>query len=130
MESMSGRSGCRSSSSGVALFFASWIAWMILPHHKAEWKGLPNEDAVMGAMKNAGVAPGQYVFPYASCPEDMQSDAFKAKMQAGPCGNLTVWSGAVQHGQELALHRAVLHRRQLRDRLPGRAWSSRRVPNS
>ena len=38
--------------SGVALFFASWIAWMLLPHHKAEWKGLPNEDALLAALKN------------------------------------------------------------------------------
>ena len=27
--------------SGVALFFASWAAWMLLPHHKGEWKALP-----------------------------------------------------------------------------------------
>ena len=78
--------------SGVALFFASWVAWMVLPHHKSEWKGLPNEDSVMKALKTAGVSPGQYVFPYCK-PEDWKSDAFKAKMQAGPNGNLTVWSG-------------------------------------
>jgi hypothetical protein len=46
--------------SGVALFFASWLAWMLLPHHKQEWTGLANEDAVMGAIRNAGVAPRCY----------------------------------------------------------------------
>lgn len=56
---------------GVALFFASWLAWMVLPHHKKEWIGLANEDAVLGAIRSAGVAPGQYVFPYADCSADM-----------------------------------------------------------
>ena len=50
--------------SGVALFFASWAAWMLLPHHKPEWKGLPNEDAVMDTLRSANVPPGQYMFPY------------------------------------------------------------------
>ena len=50
--------------SGVALFFASWAAWMVLPHHKGDWKGLPNEQAVMDTLKNSGVQPGQYNFPH------------------------------------------------------------------
>lgn len=27
--------------SAVAVFYASFVAWMILPHHKADWNGLP-----------------------------------------------------------------------------------------
>src|SRR3972149_4257538 len=80
--------------SGVALFFASWIAWMLLPHHKSEWKGLPNEDAVMGALKNANIPPGQYCFPHAACSAGGKSEAFKAKLQAGPSGSLVVWKGS------------------------------------
>jgi hypothetical protein len=87
--------------SGIALFFASWLAWMILPHHKKEWRGLPNEEAVMGALKNSSVPAGQYMFPYAACGDDWKSDAFKAKMQAGPNGNLVVWSGACNMGQNM-----------------------------
>jgi hypothetical protein len=37
--------------SGVALFFASWAAWMLLPHHKPEWKGLPDENALMSTLR-------------------------------------------------------------------------------
>ena len=33
--------------SGMALFLASWAAWTLLPHHKSEWKGLPDEEGVM-----------------------------------------------------------------------------------
>ena len=87
--------------SGIALFFASWVAWMLLPHHKAEWKGLPNEDAVMGAITSAGISAGQYCFPYPATPADCKSDAFKAKMQAGPNGNLVVWSGPCNMGKNM-----------------------------
>jgi hypothetical protein len=87
--------------SGVALFIASWAAWVLLPHHKGEWKGLPNEVAVTSALKNAGVGPGQYCFPYAAKPEDRKSDAFKAKMQAGPSGFLTVWPGPCSMGKNM-----------------------------
>jgi hypothetical protein len=79
--------------SGVALFFASWAAWMLLPHHKPEWKGLPDEDAVMSALRNTNVPPGQFMFPYAATPDACKSDEFKRRMQAGPSGTLTIWKG-------------------------------------
>jgi hypothetical protein len=84
--------------SGIALFFASWAAWMVLPHHKPEWVGLPNEDAVMQQIKSDNVPPGQYCFPYAACPKDMQGDAYKAKMQSGPRGTLTLWKAPPNMG--------------------------------
>jgi hypothetical protein len=84
--------------SGVALFFASWMAWMLLPHHKKEWTGMANEDAVIAQLRSAGVAPGQYVFPYAACSADMGSAEHKAKIQAGPNGSLIVWGGAPNMG--------------------------------
>jgi hypothetical protein len=84
--------------SGIALFFASWAAWMVLPHHKGEWIGLPNEDAVMNQLKGDNLPPGQYCFPYAGKPEDMKSEAYKAKMKAGPRGMLTLWKEAPNMG--------------------------------
>src|SRR5262245_24596021 len=77
--------------SGIALFFASWAAWMLLPHHKPEWKGLPNEDAVLNTLRTTSVPPGQYMFPYSCKPEDWKSEEFKRKREAGPTGTLTVW---------------------------------------
>jgi len=87
--------------SGVALFFASWLAWMVLKHHNKEWTGLAKEDAVLGAIRSAGIAPGQYVFPYASCAADMGSAEHQAKMQAGPNGSLIVWRGPCNMGVNL-----------------------------
>src|SRR3954470_6606090 len=76
--------------SGVALFFASFTAWMLLPHHKGEWKGLPDEDGVMAALRKFNIPPGQYNFPHACNHEEMNTDDFKRK-EAGPSGFLTVW---------------------------------------
>jgi hypothetical protein len=82
--------------SGVALFFASWAAWMLLPHHKPEWKGLPDEVAVMNSLRS--IPPGQYMFPYASKPEDWKSEEFKQRTQSGPNGSLTIWKAPPNMG--------------------------------
>ena len=116
--------------SGVALFFASWLAWMILPHHKKEWTGLANEDAVMGAIRSAGVVPGQYMFPYAACSADLGSEEFKAKMKAGPHRQCRHLARSVQHGHEHALHGAVLPRSPISSSPTWPRWSSRRAPTA
>ena len=77
--------------SGIVLFFASWAAWMLLPHHKADWKGLPNELAFETMVRDAGIAPGQYMFPHCPTPEEWKSEAFHARLKAGPNGLLFVW---------------------------------------
>lgn len=84
--------------SGVALFFASWAAWMLLPHHKNEWKGLPDEDGVISNLRKMNVPPGQYMFPYACKPEDFKSEEFKRRTEAGPTGTLTVWKSRPNMG--------------------------------
>jgi hypothetical protein len=88
--------------SGIALFFASWLAWMVMPHHKKEWQGLPNEDSFLAALKSAGVAAGQYVFPYCK-PEDWKSEAFRAKLQNSPNGNIVIWPGPCNMGKNMLL---------------------------
>src|SRR5436853_2429438 len=77
--------------SGVALFFASFAAWTQLPHHKGEWKGLPDEEGVMAALRKFHIPPGQYNFPHACNPEEMKTDDYKRRKEAGPSGFLTVW---------------------------------------
>ena len=83
--------------SGVALFFASFIAWTKLPHHKSEWKGLPDELSVTGTLRSTNVPPGQYMFPHCP-PEQMQSEEFKRRAEAGPNGTLTIWPGRPNMG--------------------------------
>jgi hypothetical protein len=84
--------------SGIALFFASWAAWMLLPHHKGEWKGLPDEEGVMDALRKFNIPPGQYMFPYACDPEAMKGEEYNRRLQTGPLGSLTVSKGRPNMG--------------------------------
>jgi hypothetical protein len=88
--------------SAIVLFFASAAAWMVLPHHKPEWAGLPNEDALAKTIRDADVPPGQYMFPYLPNPSDMKSEEGKRRMAAGPHGTLYVWAGAPNTGVNMA----------------------------
>ncbi len=72
----------------VVVFIASSIAWMAMPHHKADMKVLPDESAVGGVVK--GLAAGSYYFPNCHNKDDMKSDDFKQRWQAGPWGMLTI----------------------------------------
>jgi hypothetical protein len=76
--------------SGIALFFASWVAWMFMPHHKTEWNRLPDEDAVMNALRAANIPPGQYTFPRPATHTEWNTEEFKAKIEAGPSGSLVL----------------------------------------
>jgi hypothetical protein len=89
--------------SGVALFFASFAAWMLLPHHKPEWTGVDNEDAFLQAVRNAGIGPGQYMFPYSCKPEDWKSEEFKRRQAEGPTGTIIIWKSQPNMGVNMAL---------------------------
>jgi hypothetical protein len=74
--------------SSVLVFIASFLAWMVLPHHKSDWKKLPDEEAVRKAL--SGVRePGQYIVPFATS-NDMQSEEYVKKCEEGPLGILTL----------------------------------------
>lgn len=79
--------------SAVFVFLAAAVVWMALPHHKNEWKGLANEEAVRAALKSA--APGQYVLPWCP-PERMQDPENLKKRQEGPTAWLTVVPSGVR----------------------------------
>lgn len=87
--------------SGVALFFASFVAWMILPHHKSEWKGLPDEETALAALRTLNVPPGQYTFRRACTPEDMKNPDFQKRVAAGPNGTLAIWKTPPSMGVNL-----------------------------
>lgn len=79
--------------SAVAVWFASFLAWMVLPHHKKEWKGLPNEDAFLEFVRTNSVPVGQYMFPYCADYAEMKDPEKKKRWEAGPHGTMNVWSG-------------------------------------
>lgn len=88
--------------SGVALFFASFLSWMILQLHKQDWRKLPNEEAFRDAVRPLNVPSGIYMFPYADCNADMQTEAFQNKWKDGPCGTLTIFQN-VSMGAKLGM---------------------------
>jgi hypothetical protein len=76
----------------VFVFIVSSIFHTVLPHHKHDFKALPNEDGVLDALDRLSIPAGDYMFP--SPGEDMatmRSDAFKAKMRKGPVGIMTIF---------------------------------------
>ncbi|MBL8890064.1 MAG: hypothetical protein JNL67_08805 [Planctomycetaceae bacterium] len=75
---------------GVVLFFASFVAWTVLPHHESDFSPLPNEDKLMEAIKLQNVAPGAYMFPYMTHAQAKDPEKI-SKYTSGPRGNVFVW---------------------------------------
>lgn len=76
--------------SAVFVFIASAVLHSIPVWHKKDMTALPDEDSIMDAMRNAGVQPGEYRFPYGATVADMETPAFQQKMKLGPVGNVTI----------------------------------------
>ena len=78
--------------SAAAVFVASALAWMVMPHHKQDFKQLPNEDGVMTAVRNFNIAPGLYFFPHMKeCNKAKMDPVAKAKFEQGPHGMIQIW---------------------------------------
>ena len=75
--------------SGIAVFFLSFIMWMIMPHHRSDWSELPDEEGVMKALGD--VKAGQYMTPYCSSPEKMKDPDWIKKREAGPAAILLIF---------------------------------------
>jgi hypothetical protein len=74
--------------SAVLVWIASALVWMVLPHHKNEFRGVSDEEALRRAL--GGLAPGWYRFPYAATREAWKSPEHRRKLEEGPVGFLTV----------------------------------------
>jgi hypothetical protein len=81
--------------STIAVFVLSSLAHMVLKHHRHDYRGLPNEDAVAEAVRKGGAAPGVYFIPH--CPDhaQMKEPAVIKKFADGPVASLTVMKSGV-----------------------------------
>jgi len=77
----------------VIVFIASSVIHMALPYHKSNFKKLPNEDAVLEAMRAQGVGPGEFMFPHCENMKEWNTPEMQAKREKGPQGTLTVVPG-------------------------------------
>jgi hypothetical protein len=86
--------------SAVAVFLASTVIHMILPHHRKDYRQVPSEDEVMEALRRFDIPPGNYMMPNARSPKEMKTPEFLEKRKKGPVALLTVM-GAPSFGRSL-----------------------------
>lgn len=88
--------------SAVGVFIVSSIVHMLLPYHRSDYAKLPDEDAVLDALRARAIPPGDYAFPHAAGMEEMKDPAYTEKMKRGPAGTLTLWPpGEINMGKKL-----------------------------
>jgi hypothetical protein len=90
--------------SAVFVFVASALLWMVLPFHKSDYRPLPDETAVVEALRRQTTEPGQYVIPYAADQAAMKDPGYVKRIEQGPVGFLTLARpGPVRMGRNLGL---------------------------
>lgn len=77
--------------SAAAVWVYSAMAWMVMPHHKNDFKKLPDDDKVMDFVRGLNVPPGVYGFPHMGSHSEGQTAEMKSKCEKGPMGLLSVW---------------------------------------
>jgi hypothetical protein len=89
--------------SAVIVFFVSSLIHMVLPYHRKDYRGIPEEDQVMEALRKFKIPPGDYMMPCPGDPKHMRSPEFIEKMTKGPVALMTVLpSGPPAMGMQLA----------------------------
>jgi len=88
--------------SAAAVWVASALAWMALPHHKKDWKALPDEGAFYRSLEALGIPPGNYGFPDCKDAAKRKDPEVKKRWEAGQVGLLSVW-GKVSMGKNMVL---------------------------
>lgn len=76
--------------SAVVVFFASFLAWTVVGHHRTDWKKLPDEEGLIGELKRQKPAAGQYMFPHCASSEQRRDPEFQRKWKEGPAGTVVV----------------------------------------
>src|SRR4030088_1065465 len=79
--------------SAIIVFVASSIIHMALKYHQSDYRQLPDEDNLLGALRPAGLTPGLYPFPFCTH-KDMNTPAMQEKYKQGPVGVLTIYPSA------------------------------------
>jgi hypothetical protein len=90
--------------SAVLVFVISSVIHMLSPWHKSDYPRLPNEDAVMDALRPLGIPEGEYMAPRPASRQDMRSAEFAERFKRGPVFILTMMpGGTMSMGRNLGL---------------------------
>ena len=85
----------------IVLWFASFIAWAVSPHHKPDYIKHPDEEKLLEFVRSSNAKPGQqYLFPHAEHSE-LKDEAVIARYKAGPWGVLNIWPGEPNMGANM-----------------------------
>ncbi|HKB78546.1 MAG TPA: hypothetical protein VKH35_02405 [Thermoanaerobaculia bacterium] len=88
--------------SSVIVFVVSSIIHMVMPWHKNDYPLLPNQDAIMDALRPLAIPPGDYMIPRPASRADLRSPDFAEKMKKGPVAIFTIRpSGSMGMGSSL-----------------------------
>lgn len=74
--------------SSIVVFLASMIVWPTL--HRSDYKGLPDEEAAVKALRPQNLQPGLYNIPNIAKRSDSRKPEVLKKFEEGPVGFLTV----------------------------------------
>jgi len=88
--------------SAAAVWVASAVVWMALPHHKKDWKAMPDEAAFYRAFDTLKIPPGNYGFPECKNKAQRSDPEVKRRWEAGEMGLLSVW-GKVNMGRNMVV---------------------------
>ena len=86
----------------VAVFVLSLIIQTVMPWHKTDFDNVPNDDAVIDAIRQLNIPPGDYTVPSPRLPGGARNPDFVAKWAAGPSVTMTVIPPSANMGRYMA----------------------------
>jgi hypothetical protein len=87
--------------SSALVFVAGFLAWMVLPHHRSDFRQLPEEERILSTLRAVNVPAGQYTLPYVKDWKTVSPDTMAA-IEQGPAGFMIVRKrGKVKMGPQL-----------------------------
>lgn len=89
--------------SAVFVFVVSSVIHMFTGWHKNDYARLPNEGAVLDALRPLAIPPGDYMMPRAESRQELSSPEFAERAKRGPVVIMTVLpNGMMNMGSSLA----------------------------
>lgn len=82
--------------SAVFIFIASSIIHMMMPWHKRDYVGVPDEPRARAAIGALNIPPGDYLMPKPGDMKEMGSPEYQAKHREGPVILMTVMPNGMQ----------------------------------
>ncbi|HUS18820.1 MAG TPA: hypothetical protein VMZ25_04175 [Terriglobales bacterium] len=80
--------------SAVIVFIASSVMHMFLKYHQSDYRRMPEEETVLGALRGSNLQPGTYMFPHCEH-KTMNTPESQEKFKRGPVGMITIMPSGV-----------------------------------